>query len=254
MEDRASRRTVAVTAVVLVAVAALLAVALTGGTTRDPGHGGASSGTTPLRVPRDVTPSAALASLTVLRDWDRRRAAAWRDGDPARLGALYVPGSAAGAHDVAMLERWVRRGLRVRGMAMQVLSVDLRVRTDRRIVLEVTDRLAGPVAVGRGRRWPLPRDGVSVRRLEFRRTAGRWLLAAVQAQPGSTDSPPLRDPIRARWLRCRRSTCTQHAFATVALPSHPSGAARYAANRWIQAQAASSPEATTSATVGSANS
>lgn len=186
MEDRASRRTVAVTAVVLVAVAALLAVALTGGAAREAGPGRGTARPTVAAVPRDVTPAAALASLAVLRDWDRRRSAAWRDGDVTRLGALYVPGSAAGAHDVAMLERWVRRGLRVRGMAMQVLAVELRVRTDRRIVLEVTDRLAGPVAVGGGRRWSLPRDGVSVRRLEFRRTAGRWLLAAVRAQAASS--------------------------------------------------------------------
>lgn len=191
MEDRASRRTVAVTAVVLVAVAALLAVALTGGAARDAGAGRVSASQAVTPVPRDVTPSAALASLTVLRDWDRQRARAWREGDATGLGALYVPGSAAGARDVAMLEHWVRRGLRVRGMAMQVLAVELRVRTDRRIVLQVTDRLAGPVAVGRGRRWSLPRDEVSVRRLEFRRTAGRWLLAAAQAaaSPDATTSP-----------------------------------------------------------------
>lgn len=190
MEDRASRRTVAVTAVVLGAVSALLVVALTGGAAREAGPDRASTPASVPLVPRDVTPSAALASLAVLRDWDRQRAAAWRDGDAARLDALYAPGSAAGAHDVAMLERWARRGLRVRGMAMQVLAVDLLMRTERRIVLEVTDRLADPVAVGRGRRWPLPRDGVSVRRLEFRRTADRWLLAAVQAasSPDATTS------------------------------------------------------------------
>lgn len=190
MEDRASRRTVAVTAVVLVAVAALLVVSLTGGALRDAAPDRARADAPEARMPRDVTPSAALASLAVLRDWDRRRAAAWRAGDALGLGALYAPGSAAGEHDVAMLERWVRRGLRVRGMAMQVLAVELLVRTDRRIVLEVTDRLAGPVAVGRGRRWSLPRDGVSVRRLEFRRPDGRWLLASVQAasRPEATTS------------------------------------------------------------------
>lgn len=191
MEDRASRRTVAVTAVVLVAVAALLVVALTGGAARRGEASGGPAAAPAPRVPRDVTVSAALASLAVLRDWDRRRAAAWRAGDVARLGALYAPGSAAGERDVAMLRRWVGRGLRVRGMAMQVLAVELLARTDDRIVLEVTDRLAGPVAVGRGRRWSLPQDGVSVRRLEFRRTARRWLLVSVQAasaRPAATTS------------------------------------------------------------------
>ena len=46
-----------------------------------------------------------------------------------------------------MLRSWVERGLRVRRLTMQVLSVELRVRTDRRIVLDVTDRLADAVAV-----------------------------------------------------------------------------------------------------------
>ncbi len=129
---------------------------------------------------RDIGVVRAVGSLAVLRDWDRARAAAWAAGDPAVLRDLYAPGSAAGRADVAMLRRWTARGLRVEGMSMQVLSVELRLRTDRRLVLVVTDRLVGAVAVGPGgRRSDLPRDGATRRRLELRRIAGDWLLASA---------------------------------------------------------------------------
>jgi len=42
--------------------------------------------------------------------------------------------------------------------------------------------------------------------------------------------------MRARWLRCRRSTDAQSGFAPDALPSHPSGDARDGADRWIRAE------------------
>ncbi|MBM0126364.1 hypothetical protein [Pimelobacter simplex] len=160
------------------------------------------SGTTPAGPRAVVAPAAgrvgvarAVASLAVLRDWDRSRARAWAEGDVAALRELYVRGSPAGERDVAMLRAWLRRGLRVEGMAMQVLAVELRRRTDRRIVLVVTDRLSGAVGVrpGSGERAALPRDGPSTRRLVFARADEAWLLASAQAaEPrnpvASTDS------------------------------------------------------------------
>ncbi|HWJ08602.1 MAG TPA: hypothetical protein VNS46_04455 [Nocardioides sp.] len=129
---------------------------------------------------RDVGVVRAVGSLAVLRDWDRARAAAWAAGDAEALGELYAPGSAAGRADVAMLRRWTARGLRVEGMTMQVLSVELRLRTGRRLVLVVTDRLVGAEAVAPGgRHVALPRDGATRRRLEFHRSGGRWLLASA---------------------------------------------------------------------------
>ena len=177
------RRTIALTLAVLVAAAALVAVAVVvrgGGAVREPVAGAGSDPSGPAPIPPHTSVVAALASLTVLRDWDRDRAAAWRAGDTGALRSLYTEGSEAGARDVAMLRRWCDRGLRVRGMTMQVLDVRLRSRAPRRFVLVVTDRLAGPVAVDRsGRTWPLPRDGASTRRLDFLRTAGRWRLRSV---------------------------------------------------------------------------
>ncbi|MCL2541310.1 MAG: hypothetical protein FWE71_02485 [Nocardioidaceae bacterium] len=129
---------------------------------------------------RHVGAMQAVSALAVLRDWDRARASAWAHGDRAALRRLYAAGSTAGRHDVAMLDRWTRRGLRVRGMSMQVLGVRLRARTRHRVVLVVTDRLVGAYAVTRGRRVALPRDNASTRRLEFRRVDGRWLMASVR--------------------------------------------------------------------------
>lgn len=129
-----------------------------------------------------ATPEA-VAGVAVLREWDEARAAAWAAGDEHALRELYVPGSRAGEEDVAMLRRWVARGLRVEGMQTQVLSVDLLERSESRLVLRVTDRLAGAVAVrdSDGDEWSLPRDRASTQRMVFRRTPEGWLLASVRA-------------------------------------------------------------------------
>lgn len=126
--------------------------------------------------------------LAVLHAWDRDRAAAWRDGDRRALRRLYVPGSRAGRVDVAMLAAWARRGLRVRGMQMQVASAEVRRADDDRIVVLVTDRLTGGLAVdGSGETLALPRDDWSRRRVVLVRTGERWRVSAVtgQARPAA---------------------------------------------------------------------
>lgn len=133
---------------------------------------------------------AALLALTpsqpaaVLHDWDDRRAAAWSAGDVAGLRTLYVPGSAAGHADVAMLRAWRERGLRVEGMRMQLLDLDVRRASDARLDLVVTDRLTGAVAVGPGVRLPLPRDGFTARRVVLVEREGEWRVAEVRAAAG----------------------------------------------------------------------
>ena len=122
------------------------------------------------------------AALAVLRAWDVRRAAAWADGDAAAVGSLYTPGSDAGRGDRAMLRRYAERGLRVRGLRMQVIEVSLRSRSVGRIVLDVTDRVAGGVVVGPGVRTRLPTDRATRRIVVLRRVAGEWRVDAVRAQ------------------------------------------------------------------------
>lgn len=177
------RMTLAVAGVIVVTVAALVMTGLLR-STQEEDRSSPASDAPPSAAPTD-TFTDALASLVVLHNWDRSRSRAWASGDVAALRRIYLPGSSAGAHDVAMLRRWVERGLRVHRMSMQVLSVELRVRSHWRIVLDVTDRLADAVAVpaGGGAERLLPRDGLTTRRLAFRLVDGRWLLGSAYERP-----------------------------------------------------------------------
>jgi hypothetical protein len=133
------------------------------------------------------TPTYASAAL---HDWDDRRASAWAAGDPAALHALYVPRSAAGRADVAMLREWQRRGLRVEGVRMQLLDLEVRRASADRLELVVTDRLTGAVATGPGVRRALPRDHATTRRVVLVRGGGEWRVA--QASPARTTSWTVR--------------------------------------------------------------
>ncbi|KAA1416984.1 hypothetical protein F0U44_17540 [Nocardioides humilatus] len=136
--------------------------------------------------PDEVVVSArATDPLAVLHAWDRERSAAWARGDVAALRGLYLRGARAGERDVAMLRDWKNRGFRVRRMSMQVVAYDVRVRTPGRLVVLVTDRLADAVAVpvSGGPARSLPSDGLTTRRVAFRRTAGGWVVASVYARP-----------------------------------------------------------------------
>lgn len=124
----------------------------------------------------------------VVARWDRQRAAAWSRADPERLASLYVDGSAAARHDVAMLRAWTARGLRVRGMTTRLVDVELlRVggaargtgRPAARLRLRVVDRLVGARAVGRGVDVRLPRDRATAREITLVRERGGWLVAEV---------------------------------------------------------------------------
>ena len=126
-------------------------------------------------------PPEAVARLAA---WDERRASAWAAGDVVALRALYVDGSRTGRRDVAMLRAWVGRGLVVEGLRSQVLSAHV-LRDDdpgdRSVVLSVTDRTLGGVAVGAGRRIALPADRPSTREVRLRRVEGTWLVDEVLA-------------------------------------------------------------------------
>lgn len=125
-------------------------------------------------------------ALAVLHAWDVRRAAAWAAGDPDALRRLYTSRSAAGESDVALLRRYVARGLVVRDLRMQVLRTRVLVSRPRRLELEVTDRVAAAVAGRPGdlrsvRR--LPESAASTHLVVLRRPADAWLVARVSAAP-----------------------------------------------------------------------
>ena len=136
------------------------------------------------RVAPRAAPGQDDAAVRVLRGWDARRASAYAAGSPARLADLYVAGSSAGTADVRVLRGYLGRGLRVRGLRMQLLAVSVVDRLDDRWRLAVTDRVAGGVAVGRGRRLALPRDRADTHVVTLMRGGDhRWRVAAV-TRPG----------------------------------------------------------------------
>lgn len=162
--------------VVTVVAAVLVAVDLPLGSEEPPAAGAGRAATT-------VAAPAHLPAVDVLRRWDRRRAQAFAAGDVDALRRLYVPGSGAGAADVAVLAAYVSRGLRVEGMRMQVLGVDVLEESPGVVRVRVTDRLASAFAVDAlGRRVRLPRDAASRRVVELRRRGadGEWRVAEVR--------------------------------------------------------------------------
>ena len=153
----------------------------------------------PVVVDRDGRETAVVVDrdgreATVLSEWDGRRAAAYSSGDVGALRSLYLPGSGAGAADVAVLRAWLRRGLRVEGLHTQVLARRVLVSRAHRLVLRVTDRVVGGVAVraaaspggatsGGGAapavRARLPADRPGERTVTLVRHGGRWVVARV---------------------------------------------------------------------------
>ena len=128
---------------------------------------------------------AASGPAVVLAEWDRRRAAAWAEGDVEALRELYVDGSRTGAADARLLRHYRTRGLAVTGLTTQVLALDVVERTPSRLVLVVTDRVVGGRAVGGGTPVALPADRASTRRVVLRRDGGRWRVVEARDQPSA---------------------------------------------------------------------
>lgn len=125
-------------------------------------------------------PAASAPAVDVLREWDVSRARAYTEGDAKTLRSLYSAGSVAGTTDVRLLRAYAGRGLRVEGMRMQILAVDVLGHSEGRLRLRVTDRLDGAVAVGNGARVALPRDQASTRVVTLFLRGGAWRVAAVR--------------------------------------------------------------------------
>jgi hypothetical protein len=144
-------------------------------------------GPRPPGVPLSA-PSTPAGPAGILAGWDRRRAAAWGAGDVEALEGLYADGSRTGAADARLLRHYRDRGLTVRGMATQVLALDVVDRTPSRLVLVVTDRVVGAEAVGGASPVALPADRASTRRIVLVREDGAWLVAEARDQASAAAS------------------------------------------------------------------
>ena len=139
----------------------------------------ATSGDDPPPARRTTT-GVESETVRLLRSWDRRRARAYRLGDPSALSGLYVAGSRTGPQ-MAVLREYLDRDLRVTGMRTQLLGADVVERGERRLTVLVTDVLTGAVAMSGRRRWSLPRDRPSTRRVVLVRDAGGWRVEEAYA-------------------------------------------------------------------------
>jgi hypothetical protein len=169
-------------AVVVVACLGVAGVvtAMTGDTGDDP------SGRTTLSPAPTRADDPAARALDVLAAWDRSRAAAYSAGDVAALHALYVPGAPAGRRDVAVLRRYAARGLEVRGLGLQRSAAEVVVATDRRLAVEVVERLAAGRVVSGGAEVALPADRPERRVVRLVRGARGWQVAAVEPVAAAT--------------------------------------------------------------------
>ena len=139
-------------------------------------------------APPSAPQPARSGPAAVLAAWDERRSAAWAEGDAGALERLYADGSGAGAADVRLLRDYRRRGLRVEGMATQVLGLRVAARSPGRLELVVTDRVVGAEAVGSGAPVSLPVDRPSTRRVVLVREGARWVVAEVRDQDSAAAS------------------------------------------------------------------
>ena len=116
----------------------------------------------------------------VLGNLDAVRAQAFLTGDPERLRQVYVDAHAARA-DVEVLRSYRERGLRLEGMLLVRESCRVLDRSERRLMLDVVDRL-GPTTVRNtdGYRRDLPRDRPTRRTVVLARTTDGWRVAAVR--------------------------------------------------------------------------
>lgn len=121
-------------------------------------------------------------AAAVLSWWDAERAAAYADGDVAALRALYAPGAEVGEIDVAVLEAYTARDLRVTGLGFEVVAAMVVEEDLTRLVVEVEDRLlraevrdAAGQSVG-----TLPGRDPAERALTFERAGERWVVADIR--------------------------------------------------------------------------
>jgi hypothetical protein len=117
---------------------------------------------------------------SVLADWDERRARAWASGDVDGLRSLYVDGSRTGRADARMLASYVDRGLTVRGLRTQVLTLEVLDASHERVEVRVTDRVSGAAAMDGETAIPLPADRPSTRRVLLRLVGEEWLVDEVR--------------------------------------------------------------------------
>ena len=130
---------------------------------------------------RAVSPAPDDAWATRLGELDQVRAEAFATADIDLLDDVYVRGSRALDVDAATIDDYRRRGGRVAGAEMRVISCRVLAASPSRARLEVVDRL-GPARIvwADGSATALPRDEPSRRVITLVRTTEGWRIAGAR--------------------------------------------------------------------------
>jgi hypothetical protein len=132
------------------------------------------------RVPARPVRAAQPDWSTILDRLDRRRESAYATNDRASLGAVYVADSPVLRHDLAMLEAYAERGVRLTGVRLRTFDVQLLGQSGPYVRLRVVDRLDRPTAHGADGSVRLPRDRATPRVVVLRDATAGWRIAAVR--------------------------------------------------------------------------
>jgi hypothetical protein len=128
---------------------------------------------------RGLSPAPADQWATTLAKLDQARTDAFATADPARLGEVYMPGSAGLRADAAAIEAYGRRGGRVVDADLHILSCRVVRSSPDRVRLDIVDQLGGARVVwADGTSTDLPRDRPSRRLVTIERSADGWRVAA----------------------------------------------------------------------------
>ncbi|MCW2798684.1 MAG: hypothetical protein JWQ70_156 [Aeromicrobium sp.] len=113
----------------------------------------------------------------VLGGLDKERAAAFSAGDPALLDQVYARESSGREADAAAIRAYARRGGRVTGAELILLSCRLDDSTPQRVRLVVVDRLdAARVVWADGSSRSLPQDLPTKHLITLVRTTDGWRI------------------------------------------------------------------------------
>lgn len=129
---------------------------------------------------RALSPAPEDEWATRLSQLDETRAEAFAATDPDALDGVYVRGSEALRSDAATIADYRRRGGRVVGADLRVISCRVLAASSSRARLQVVDRLgAARVVWADGSTTELPRDEPSRRVITLVRTSEGWRIAGV---------------------------------------------------------------------------
>ncbi|HEX7105343.1 MAG TPA: protein kinase, partial [Acidothermaceae bacterium] len=144
----------------------------------------ASARPTASGQPTAAPPSSDTSWLRVMAALDAARDGAFADGDVDELSGVYVAGSAALAADRRTLDQMADAGQRARGLALRLVSVEVRSQTPTSVELAVRDTLPPYEIVdadGQVRRQPGRGEREWVVGLRATTAGGSWQIATIDA-------------------------------------------------------------------------